>query len=57
MNVIVLDACRVDYPLRVVSPSGGYGDPRERDAAAVKRDLVEGKISAAVAREVYGRRG
>jgi N-methylhydantoinase B len=43
--------------LRVVSPGGGYGDPRERDAAAVKRDLVEGKISAAVAREVYGRRG
>ena len=42
--------------LRVVSPGGGgYGDPRERDPAAVKRDLAEGKISAAAAREIYGR--
>jgi len=41
--------------LRVVSPGGGgYGDPRERDPAAVERDLVEGKISAAAARKVYG---
>ena len=43
--------------LRVMSPGGGgYGDPRERDPAAVKRDLVEGKISADVARKVYGLR-
>jgi N-methylhydantoinase B len=42
--------------LRVMSPGGGgYGDPRERDPAAVKRDLVEGKISATAAREIYGR--
>jgi len=42
--------------LRVMSPGGGgYGDPRERDPAAVKRDLAEGKISAAVARAIYGR--
>jgi N-methylhydantoinase B len=42
--------------LRVVSPGGGgYGDPRERDSAAVRRDLIEGKISATVAREIYGR--
>jgi N-methylhydantoinase B len=41
--------------LRVITPGGGgYGDPRERDPAAVKRDLVEGKISAAAAREIYG---
>ncbi len=41
--------------LRVVSPGGGgYGDPRDRDPAAVKRDLIEGKISAAAAREIYG---
>ena len=41
--------------LRVVSPGGGgYGDPRERDRAAVKRDLIEGKISEAAAREMYG---
>ena len=41
--------------LRIMSPGGGgYGDPRERDPAAVKRDLVEGKISAEAAREIYG---
>jgi len=41
--------------LRIVSPGGGgYGDPGERDPEAVKRDLREGKISAAIARDVYG---
>ena len=41
--------------LRVLSPGGGgYGDPRERDRAAVKRDLIEGKITAQAAREIYG---
>jgi N-methylhydantoinase B len=41
--------------LRIVSPGGGgYGDPRERDPALVKRDLVEGKISEQAAREFYG---
>jgi N-methylhydantoinase B len=41
--------------LRVVSPGGGgYGNPGERDPAAVRRDLVEGKISPAAAREIYG---
>ena len=35
--------------------AGGYGDPRERDRALVDRDLAEGKVSAAVARDVYGR--
>ena len=40
--------------LRVVSPGGGgYGDPRERDPAAVKRDLMEGKISVEAARGIY----
>ncbi|PSQ36607.1 5-oxoprolinase [Halobacteriales archaeon QS_9_70_65] len=32
---------------------GGYGDPTERDAEAVARDLRLGKISAAEAREAY----
>ena len=42
--------------LRVITPGGGgYGDPRERDPAAVKRDLIEGRITAAAAREIYGR--
>ncbi|GAB6862713.1 hydantoinase B/oxoprolinase family protein [Haloplanus litoreus] len=33
---------------------GGYGDPSDRDAAAVARDLRLGKVSAERAREVYG---
>lgn len=33
---------------------GGYGDPKKRDRAAVARDLLEGKITAANARDAYG---
>jgi N-methylhydantoinase B len=33
---------------------GGYGDPKARDRAAVKRDLGLGYISADTARRVYG---
>ncbi|MFT4922569.1 MAG: N-methylhydantoinase B [Haloarculaceae archaeon] len=33
---------------------GGYGDPENRDPAAVRRDLELGKVSSATAREVYG---
>jgi N-methylhydantoinase B len=33
---------------------GGYGAPEERDPALVARDVREGKISRARAREVYG---
>ncbi len=33
---------------------GGYGDPRERDREAVRRDVAEGLVSAAAAREIYG---
>jgi N-methylhydantoinase B len=42
---------------RVVSITGGgggYGDPRERDAAAVLRDVLEGWVSEERAREIYG---
>ena len=36
-------------------PGGaGYGNPAERDAALVKRDLARGYISAEAARETYG---
>lgn len=39
----------------VVTPgAGGYGAPRARDRALVARDLREGRISPAVARDVYG---
>jgi N-methylhydantoinase B len=33
---------------------GGYGPPRERDPERVARDVREGKVSAARAKEVYG---
>jgi N-methylhydantoinase B len=33
---------------------GGYGDPRSRDRDAVRRDVAEGKVSVAAARDVYG---
>ena len=32
---------------------GGYGDPRERDPAAVARDVADGVVSAKAARGVY----
>jgi N-methylhydantoinase B len=33
---------------------GGYGPPRERDPELVRRDVREGKVSVARARDVYG---
>jgi N-methylhydantoinase B len=36
---------------------GGYGDPRERDPAAVAEDVRNGLITPARARDVYGRPG
>jgi N-methylhydantoinase B len=33
---------------------GGYGPPEEREREAVARDVREGKVSAARAKEVYG---
>jgi N-methylhydantoinase B len=33
---------------------GGWGDPRKRDRAAVRRDLALGKIGPKAAREIYG---
>jgi N-methylhydantoinase B len=33
---------------------GGHGDPRDRDPAAVRRDVADGYVSARAAREVYG---
>ncbi|ARO15245.1 N-methylhydantoinase B [Ketogulonicigenium robustum] len=38
----------------VTSGGGGYGDPLARDRDLVRRDLREGRISAAAARDVYG---
>ncbi|GAA2900547.1 hydantoinase B/oxoprolinase family protein [Streptosporangium fragile] len=33
---------------------GGHGDPRERDPELVRRDVAEGYVSRAAAREIYG---
>ncbi len=42
----------------VVSPgAGGYGPAEDRDAKAVARDLAEGAISPATARDVYHHKG
>lgn len=43
-----------DVFLHVMAGGGGYGDPLERDPAAVRRDLIEGKVSAAHALAAYG---
>jgi N-methylhydantoinase B len=36
---------------------GGYGDPKKRDAVALKRDIAEGYVSAASAERDYGSKG
>jgi N-methylhydantoinase B/oxoprolinase/acetone carboxylase alpha subunit len=33
---------------------GGYGDPRKRDRAALRRDIAEGYVSSAAAARDYG---
>ncbi|MBN8874781.1 MAG: hydantoinase B/oxoprolinase family protein [Rhodospirillales bacterium] len=38
----------------VTAGSGGYGPPADRAAAAIERDLAEGRIDAETARAVYG---
>jgi N-methylhydantoinase B len=35
--------------------AGGYGDPHERDPAAVAADVAEGYVSAEAAKRDYGR--
>ncbi|MDQ8033775.1 5-oxoprolinase [Bordetella genomosp. 1] len=43
------DSVRIETP-----GGGGYGDPRERPAALLARDVRDGKVSTAAARDVYG---
>jgi N-methylhydantoinase B len=38
----------------VTAGSGGYGRPVERDRHAVQRDVDEGRLTAAAARDIYG---
>lgn len=49
-----LDVEAGDRLVLVTGGGGGYGDPRERARDAVERDLREGKVSPAQARDVYG---
>ncbi len=46
-------------PVRMIARSpggGGWGDPKKRDRALVRRDLRDGVISADAARRIYGLR-
>ncbi len=45
---------RGDLVTHVQPGGGGFGDPAKRDPAALARDLWNGKVSAAHAREHYG---
>ncbi len=38
----------------VTTGGGGWGDPLEREPELVQRDVIEGKVSAATARDDYG---
>ena len=41
--------------LRICTPAGaGFGEPRERDRAAIERDVIEDRISFEAARKNYG---
>ena len=41
--------------IEMITPgSGGFGPAAERDAAAIGRDLLDGYVSAAAAKEDYG---
>jgi N-methylhydantoinase B len=49
--------CEIDkgtVVYRRAASGGGYGDPLERDPGLVIKDLQEGLISPAAARDVYG---
>ena len=37
-----------------LSGGGGFGDPRERDRAAVMNDVADGYVSVKAAKELYG---
>jgi N-methylhydantoinase B len=51
---IVLDA---GESIRIETPGGGgYGDPSMRAPDRLRRDLLDGKVSMAAARDVYGSR-
>ena len=52
-KVAALPLARGDLVRLVTGTGGGYGDPREREAELVRRDLEDGMISEADARAIY----
>ncbi|GAA0294886.1 hydantoinase B/oxoprolinase family protein [Sphingomonas oligophenolica] len=40
--------------VHIAAGGGGYGDPRERESDAVLGDVLDGRITASLARDVYG---
>jgi N-methylhydantoinase B len=43
-----------DVARLITGTGGGWGDPRERDAAAIAADLRAGMVTPQVARDIYG---
>jgi 5-oxoprolinase (ATP-hydrolysing)/N-methylhydantoinase B len=43
-----------DRILLTAPGGGGYGNPAERDPAAVAEDVAEGYVSREAAKEIYG---
>jgi N-methylhydantoinase B len=43
-----------DVVSQILNGAGGYGDPMERDPAAVRRDVIGGYVSVEMARKEYG---
>jgi N-methylhydantoinase B len=53
----VVDVLLRGDTLRIETPGGGgWGDPANRDPAAVADDVAEGLLSPGRAEEIYGRR-
>ncbi len=50
----ILQLRRGDVVSFRLSGAGGYGEPRERDRARVRRDVADGYVSRAAAAEIYG---
>jgi len=49
---------RAGETVEIITPgAGGYGPPAERDAAAVGRELVDGRIDLASAAVTYSQSG
>jgi N-methylhydantoinase B len=56
-EIAMADAIALEPGERIVSVTaggGGYGDPRERDAALVREDVLAGWVSEERAKEIYG---